>query len=174
VAVLLALCVLGTGATLLAFHAFATPQEKKGPHAPPEPAPDDKPKKDEKPKTDLEAIQGTWHAVAGEFQGKAMPKDELDEFGKLVIKKGEFYEYFGDFPVVANLKLDPAKKPKSFDLITYNSMVVDGIKSVTETVTDEGIYQLDGDTLKIARWGQVKIRPTGFATTPDTQFAVIT
>ncbi len=128
------------------------------------------------PKTPLEELQGAWHVGSGEFQGKPLTKEQLEEdFEKLIIKQDEYMEVHGDFRVVWNIKLDPTKMPKTFDLISRTNMVTDGVKSVTESVTGRGIYQLDGDTLKIAQAGQDKeVRPTGFKTTADTKYAVYT
>ena len=82
-------------------------------------------------------------------------------------------EVRGDFGMELILKIDPAKKPKAFDLLTRTSVVTNGVKEVKEARTGLGIYELDGETLQIAMV-EYGVRPTGFKTTADSTFAVIT
>ena len=132
--------------------------------------------KDKKPaKTPLEELQGTWHPVAGEFKGKSLTIQELEQsHDKLVIEKDRFMEVMGDFGVEAILKIDAAKKPRAFDLFSRTNMIDMGVKRAQESRIWQGIYELDGDTMKIAMADDDKVRPTEFKTTADSSYAVIT
>lgn len=131
--------------------------------------------KAEKPKTPLDELQGTWHPVSAEAGGKPLTKEQLEEFHeKLVIDKDRYTEVRGDFGMEAILKLDPAKKPRAFDLFTRTTVTDKGVKQTTEERTGLGIYELDGDTLKVATAGEDGARPTGFKTAADSAFAVVT
>jgi RNA polymerase sigma factor (sigma-70 family) len=149
--VLLAVSVLGAGAAVLAYRAFAAdrpdrPAAQQNPKTPERPAAAE-------PKTDLEKLQGLWHIVAVESEGKNATKEELEErlFRKLLIKGNWFMAFDGDFGPGALIKIDPAKKPKTIDWYTEERIVENGVRREREVLTGVGIYELDGDTLKIAR-----------------------
>lgn len=126
-------------------------------------------------KTPLEELQGTWHPVAGEFKGEPMTRQELEASrDKLVIEKDRFTEVTGDFEVESILKIDAAKEPRAFDLFSHTNVIDRGVKRVQESRIGQGIYALDGDTLKIAVADDNRARPTAFRTTADTTYAVIT
>jgi uncharacterized protein (TIGR03067 family) len=60
--------------------------------------------------------------------------------------------------------LDPKARPRAIDLI-----VLEG----KEMKTLLGIYELDGDTLKICLSEQSKVRPTEFKPDKDTKTGVV-
>jgi uncharacterized protein (TIGR03067 family) len=105
-------------------------------------------------KTELE---GTWDLVSLERDGKDVkPKGEkaIMTGDKGVVKVGD------KVIVAATYKLDPSKKPKAVD-ITYT-------EGDNKGKTFKGIYQLDGDMLKICRGGSPDDeRPTEFKSKPD-------
>src|SRR5262249_22601021 len=144
---LLVLSVLGAGAAALAYRAFAADRTvaQQNPQPPERPAAE--------PKTDLDKLQGLWHIVAVESEGKKATKEELAEwpFRKLLIKDNWFMEFEGDLRRGALIKTDPAKKPKTIDGYTEERIVENGVRREREVLTGVGIYELDGDTLKIAR-----------------------
>jgi uncharacterized protein (TIGR03067 family) len=91
---------------------------------------------EEKAKSDKDDIQGTWVFVSAEEGGKAVPEDELKKF-EMVFASDKV-----KFPIKQEVKelgykLDPARKPKQIDI------------AFGETETAEGIYELDGDKLKV-------------------------
>ena len=103
----------------------------------------------DKPGTsDKDKLQGTWSIESMKMGGKDMPAEELKKVkltftgDKVIVKadaKNEEHTY----------TLDAAKKPKQID-ITAKAEVI------------PGIYELDGDTLKIATAHKGGVRPTDF------------
>lgn len=110
--------------------------------------------------TELEKLHGTWIAVSAEKQGNRVPEEELKRAELRLVIEGEEFTITtaraAGEGMKGKLKIDPAKKPKSIDLTAE----VAGGRISTAT----GIYELDGDTLKLC-YG--KDRPTRFETTPD-------
>jgi uncharacterized protein (TIGR03067 family) len=106
-------------------------------------------------RTDAEKLEGAWQATSVETDGKKAPADfaariqmRFDK-GFLMVKG-----LFGDNREVAcQLKLDSDKKPKTID---YTGL---GTK---QTVL--GIYELDGDTLKLCIVTRERERPKEFKT----------
>jgi uncharacterized protein (TIGR03067 family) len=120
----------------------------------------DEPKADTA-REELKKLEGTWQVVSIETRQKARPAGEVNGL-KLVIK-GDTSTFEKDGkPVVGTgkLSIDPSKKPKTVDIA-----VTGAPEDPTGTFTIPGIYQLDGDSLRIC-WGGPK-RPTEFKTTPD-------
>lgn len=107
-------------------------------------------------KADLEKLQGIWQLVAMEAEGDAMPADELGdrkavyEGNRLSLRSGETVRRRGI------ITLNPSRSPKAM-----NTWDQDG---PYQDQTVPGIYELEGDTLKIcfARPGQE--RPKTFTT----------
>jgi uncharacterized protein (TIGR03067 family) len=89
-------------------------------------------------KEDKDAIQGTWTFVSGERNGEE-PPDNVKSM-KLTFKGDMVTAVVGDKTQEAKFTLDPSKKPKEISL----TMKRDG-----QERTVHGIYELDGDTLKI-------------------------
>jgi uncharacterized protein (TIGR03067 family) len=96
-----------------------------------------------------EKLQGTWQVLRQEYDGD----DENFQDNKLVITadKITFKEKQGE--KTWTYKLDPAKQPKTIDLTTE-------VKG--KTIQWTGIYQLNGDTLRICASEKGKDRPTEF------------
>jgi uncharacterized protein (TIGR03067 family) len=101
-----------------------------------------------KERSDAEKIQGTWKVVSAVDGGEDQDTKEVLTFGKDKItvedreSKSEWQAY----------KLDPGKKPKSIDLTTGGKTYL-------------GIYELDGDKLKICineHSDSDRKRPTAF------------
>jgi uncharacterized protein (TIGR03067 family) len=114
------------------------------------PAPADDKKKDE------EKIQGTWTVVSMEREGQKFPDDEVKKM-KVVIKDDLLTINNGCRDEQARIKLDAKKKPKALDLMA--------VKDGKEQGAVPGIYEIDGDNLKLC-WdkGSTADRPTEFAT----------
>jgi uncharacterized protein (TIGR03067 family) len=107
-------------------------------------------------KSDQDRLQGTWIADAAEVDGKVVKGETTLVFdGKqLKLLSGGKEVYQGTFTV------DEAKKPKWIDAKVAVTKGVDrpDIKITAELI---GIYDLDGDTLKVC-WGSSP-RATEFA-----------
>ena len=104
---------------------------------------------DERTKKDLAALQGTWKVHAAEVDGESALYPEVSV--RLVVKGGKVF-YGGE--ELAGLTVDATANPRTIDL-EYRKP-----KKVVE-----GIYALDGDTLKLCVNRQadgVKERPTDF------------
>ncbi len=113
-------------------------------------------------KADLEKearkFQGTWTFESSEADGQAVPADQLKglilvfEGDKHTVKKGD------EVLQVGVQKLDPSKSPKAID-VTMTEGPSKGAVML-------GIYEIDGDTLKVCFDPQGKKRPTEFKSPP--------
>jgi uncharacterized protein (TIGR03067 family) len=118
--------------------------------------------KDDAVQQELKKLQGTWKVVSFEVSGK----DQTAQGPKQLVIKGDEFE--GLAPNV-RLRIDPAKKPKTIDLIDKNDA-----KKIFPL-----IYELEGDDLKVviplveAGKGETPKRPEGFQT-KDKALALIT
>jgi uncharacterized protein (TIGR03067 family) len=97
---------------------------------------------------DQEKIQGTWALVSGEHNGNALPDDvvqhvQLTFAGESLITKTKNRQTESTF------KLDPNQMPKAIDVDMEGNV-------------GKGIYQLDGDSLKIAHGEVGDPRPKEF------------
>ena len=99
---------------------------------------------------------GTWKAIAGEQYGKAMTEKQIGDFGLAIDENYWTYLNSGKKGLRHRYDIDPKAKPKTLDLHTVDTRAL---------FSKEGIYELDGDTLKICIG--VKKRPTEFKTTED-------
>jgi uncharacterized protein (TIGR03067 family) len=113
-------------------------------------------------KADLEKevrkFQGTWTFESTVANGKELPADELKglvltfEGDKHTVKKGDAVIQVG------TQKLDPSKSPKTIDV----TMTAGPNKGAIML----GIYEIDGDTLKVCFDFQGIKRPTEFKSAP--------
>ena len=111
-------------------------------------------------KTDIEKetkkFQGTWTIESSEAGGEKMSSDDLKgltvtfEGDKHTVKKGD------DVVQVGTQKLDPTQSPKTID-VTMSEGPSKGSVML-------GIYEFDGDTLKVCFDPKGKKRPTEFKT----------
>jgi uncharacterized protein (TIGR03067 family) len=116
-------------------------------------------------KADLEKevrkFQGTWTFESCETGGKQLPASELKglilifEGDKHTVKKGD------EVIQVGTQKLDPSKSPKTID-VTMTEGPNKGAVML-------GIYEIDGDTLKVCFDPQGKNRPTEFKSPPGSE-----
>jgi uncharacterized protein (TIGR03067 family) len=123
----------------------------------------DKKKQSDPVKEEMKKLEGSWTMVGMEYNGRTYPQQLLQRRPyRLVIKGNKYirilnlngrggrggvmerkYEY--------TFKVNPGKNPKAIDLIRGASTV-------------PGIYQLDGDTLKVCETTIGGQRPTSFTT----------
>ncbi len=111
-------------------------------------------------KTERERLQGMWQVMSGQEGGKAFPAADI---------KGSRVTVAGDTMTVQSkedrrvmrFKLEPSRKPKGMELMT--------IEGKDKGQTSHGIYQLEGDTLKIAFAPTGKPRPAEFSSKAGTE-----
>jgi uncharacterized protein (TIGR03067 family) len=115
------------------------------------------------PKNDLDRFQGTWVMVDREIGGLKVSQE--------MIASGEYHVMFDDDKVFVNqegriiefgtMKLDPTQKPKVYDRIHPDG------------VPGRGIYEFDGETLRICLGSPGANRPTEFSTKPGAKCSLI-
>ena len=122
--------------------------------------------KEEKGPSDLDRLQGHWLTKSFLIDGGPLPEAKQYPDRVMTIKDGTFSEFRGGKVAVrGTIKLDPTKSPKWLDA-TFTEGGPTG-----ETVL--GIYQLDGDTLKVCVSTPETERPAKFASTSGTKLRLI-
>jgi uncharacterized protein (TIGR03067 family) len=113
------------------------------------------PSKDDLAKKDLDAMKGTWKAVSGEEDGKAVQEDDAKKF-KLVVD-GDKYTFTveGVSEEQGTIKLDPSQKPRAIDV-----MILSGDD---KGKSQHGLYEVEGDTLKLCFTPPGRERPKELA-----------
>ncbi len=106
-------------------------------------------------KDDPKDIQGTWTIVSGERGGEVTPADALKD-ATVIFAGNKFTAKINDRTREGTFKLDPAKKPKTIDVTIDDK---DGL----------GIYELNGDNLKISFNPPGDERPADFRTKEATR-----
>jgi len=115
-------------------------------------------------KTDLDKLQGTWVLVSMQTEGHDVAAEDFKDWtavyeqNRVTLRAGDRVRRRGI------VTLDPSRKPKAI-----NTWDQDG---PYDDQTVPGIYELEGDTLKlcVARPGQE--RPNEFTTNSGTAFLV--
>jgi uncharacterized protein (TIGR03067 family) len=106
-------------------------------------------------------FQGTWAFESSAAGGQELPAADLKDFvltfegDKHTVKKGT------DVIQVGTQKIDPAKTPKTIDVT-----ITEGPSKGTVML---GIYEIDGDTLKVCFDASGKKRPTEFKSAPGSE-----
>ncbi len=115
-------------------------------------------------KKDQDLIQGTWQMDSAESDMGKLPPEQAKSLKRVF--QGDQATLTRDGAVVTKgtFKLDPAKKPKAID-VTFSEGMQKG-------QTMSGIYELDGDTLKICFSPPGADRPTEFKPGPQRNVAV--
>jgi uncharacterized protein (TIGR03067 family) len=115
--------------------------------------------------TDLDKLQGTWNVTSLETDGQKMPATAFKE-ARIVIEGNKFASLGMGATYEGAVQLDPASKPKAFDLL-FTAGHAKGHRNL-------GIYKLGGDTWTICLATRGNKRPGKFATAPGTGFALET
>jgi uncharacterized protein (TIGR03067 family) len=103
---------------------------------------------------EVKKFQGAWTIESSETGGQKIPADDLKGFfvtfegAKHTLKKGDAVIQVG------TQTIDPSKSPKTIDVT-----MTEGPSKGTVML---GIYEIDGDTLKVCFDPQGKKRPTEF------------
>jgi RNA polymerase sigma factor (sigma-70 family) len=123
----------------------------------------EQPKAEEKPKSDKERLQGKWVPVSAEEEGKKVPEEEIKAKNFVMVFAGDKMTLpMKDDTREVEYKLDPAKKPKEIDVAIEKGKVA------------KGIYELDGDTLKLCiEKDPDGERPAKFATDGTTHVLIV-
>jgi uncharacterized protein (TIGR03067 family) len=110
---------------------------------------------------ELKKFQGTWTFESSEADGKKLPAGDLN--GLILIFEGHKHTAKkGDEVVQAGTqKLDPSKSPKTIDVT-----MTEGPNKGTVML---GIYEIEGDKLKVCFDFEGKKRPTEFKSAPGSQ-----
>src|SRR5262245_39737900 len=116
-------------------------------------------------KADLEKearrFQGTWTFESSEAGGRALPTGDLKGF-TLTFEGDKHTVKNGDKVIqVGTQTIDPSKSPKTID-VTMTEGPNKGAVML-------GIYEFDGDTLKVCFDAQGKKRPTEFKSPPGSE-----
>ena len=114
---------------------------------------------------DRKKFQGTWTFESVEAGGKKLPPDLFKDM--TVTFEGDHYSVKMGSKVVeaATQKLDPSRSPRTLD-----ATVTEGPNKGSVIL---GIYEIDGDTLKVCFDPEGKKRPTAFTSNPSPQLLVV-
>ena len=104
-------------------------------------------------------LRGTWSLASGEKAGRAAPERDAQAMS-VVITADTLTFARGDHRESMKIALDATKTPKQIDLTASDGTV------------RLGVYELDGDTLKLCLSGSSE-RPKGFGTTEGTRTALM-
>jgi uncharacterized protein (TIGR03067 family) len=104
---------------------------------------------------ELRRLEGTWVLSAVEADGERTPRDALKEF-RLTFEGPAFTTVRAGMTARGTVKLDPTRKPRTMD-ISYTAGPEKGR-------TQQAIYELDGEMLRICGAAPGKDRPTDFET----------
>ncbi len=151
VVVLIAAAVLGSGAVAGVRQVLADKP------AAPKQAPPAAGKDADRPKGDAEKLLGTWELTAAEAGGR--PAGDDVKLQEMVVEKDKLSTIKTDGTKhEVTWTIDPKAKPRTIDIVPQ-----DGPPN-EKGQTFKGIYQLDGDSLKICMAGPNMDRPTEFKT----------
>jgi uncharacterized protein (TIGR03067 family) len=99
------------------------------------------PSKDELAKKDLDAMKGSWQAVGGEEDGKPVKEEDAKKFKLSVDGDNYTFTVEGMSEEKGTFKVDPGQKPKALDVLIMTGE--------DKGKTQLGVYDIDGDTLKL-------------------------
>jgi RNA polymerase sigma factor (sigma-70 family) len=109
-------------------------------------------------------LDGTWQVTAFAKDGNEAPKEQADGI-KIVFKDGAFTLTHGAAEMKGVFKTDPSLKPATLD--------IELTEGAEKGDSQMGIYELDGDTLRICTAHNGIARPTKFESTAGSGIALI-
>jgi uncharacterized protein (TIGR03067 family) len=106
---------------------------------------------------ELKRMEGTWAVTINESGGKKTSDEENKKASvKLVVEGSKYKIYFGDkLYTQGKLKLDPAQKPRTIEAIAADGPY--------EGKVMPGIYELEGDNMRVCFATPGKDRPKDFS-----------
>ena len=114
---------------------------------------------DDTSKKELKKLEGAWATVSIEAAGQKVTDEDKIKTRKLTTKGEKYTLKVGDETVQGTIEINPTKKPKT--------IAVKPESGTNKGKTLLGIYELDGDSLKICLALPDKDRPTAFATAAE-------
>ena len=115
-------------------------------------------------KDDLAKFQGNWTIESVIVEGKELPAEVVGAF-KMSFKDNNYTVLIGQEKTEGSFSLDPSKNPKTIDIVPENGPDR-GRKQL-------GIYEIDGDKIKICAAQPGKDRPTNFETKDKIGYTVM-
>jgi uncharacterized protein (TIGR03067 family) len=106
-------------------------------------------------KQEQDKLAGTWAVVSVEAGGVRLPAKDVKGF-KLIFKGETFTAAMGEQKQEGTVKLDPSRQPRAMDIVHKTGP--------NKGKTEQAIYLLAGDTLRICGAEAGKDRPTDFST----------
>ena len=110
---------------------------------------------------DLGEFQGTWVLVSRKVAGEEETITRWTRFKLIFEGDTVIAQRQGMTVPFGRYRLDPKQKPKAYDQMIDDASLDGG------SVTLRGIYELDGDTLRLCISRPGDRRPTAFATRPE-------
>jgi uncharacterized protein (TIGR03067 family) len=117
------------------------------------------PPQDDAVKKELKKLEGSWATVFIEAAGQKVTDEDKIKTRKLSTKGDKYTLKVGDETVRGTIEINPTKKPKTIDVKP------DSGSNKGKTLL--GIYELDGDNLKICLALPGKDRPTALVTAAE-------
>jgi uncharacterized protein (TIGR03067 family) len=114
---------------------------------------------DDTSKKELKKLEGTWATVSIEAAGQKVTDEEKIKNRKLSTTGDKYRLQVGDETVQGTIEINPSKKPKTID--------VKPDSGTNKGKTLLGIYEMDGDSLKVCLAPAGKDRPTAFTTAAE-------
>jgi uncharacterized protein (TIGR03067 family) len=114
---------------------------------------------DDAAKKEMKKLEGTWATVSIEAAGQKVTDEDKIKTRKLTTKGDKYTMKVGDETVQGTVEINPSKNPKTIDIKPDTGS--------NKGKTLLGIYELDGDNLKICLALPGKDRPTVFATAAE-------
>src|SRR5262245_10805045 len=114
---------------------------------------------------ELAKLEGNWKLAAMEVDGKDVPSEKLTS-ATLTIRGNKYSVQSGKAKHEVEFKLDPSKSPKEIDMQFLDGPNKDRV--------GRGIYQIDGDKLRICRsLDPQDERPNDFKTAGQVNYFVM-
>jgi uncharacterized protein (TIGR03067 family) len=121
-------------------------------------------------KKELDKLQGEWRLVSANLDGKEKPADQLNPTERSTFAGDQLaVKTDGKVRLRATWVIDPTANPKTFEQTVTDGDPAFGVKKGAKT---HGIYELDGDTLKVCRVAIDKELPREFRGGPGVRLFV--
>jgi uncharacterized protein (TIGR03067 family) len=112
----------------------------------------------EKVTADMDKLIGTWICIAGAIDGKPIPEETAKQL-RLVLTKSTYTTLRGDQTLFeSTYSLDPAASPKTIDIV--------GTEGENAGKAAQGIYEVEGDDLRLCYTMPGRDRPRAFDSKP--------